>query len=108
MFESSVPRDEAGVGRARANNPDELPGDATSKHGSDPQHDDVGSTDKTPVQAMYGAPLGREEEASTVSEYVATLQGGLRAAYRHACAWLQRAALHQKVSTLGRVVGTRV
>ena len=37
-----------GVGRARATNPDELPGDATSKHGSDPQHDDVGSTDKTP------------------------------------------------------------
>ena len=48
MFESGVPRDEAGVGRARATNPDELPGDATSKHGSDPQHDDVGSTDKTP------------------------------------------------------------
>ena len=39
MFESGVPRDEAGVGRARATNPDELPGDATSKHGSDPQHD---------------------------------------------------------------------
>ena len=48
VFESDVPRDEAGVGRARATDPDELPGDATSKHGSDPQHDDVGSTDKTP------------------------------------------------------------
>ena len=48
MFEGGVPRDEAGVGRARATNPDELPGDATSKHGSDPQHDNVGSADKTP------------------------------------------------------------
>ena len=47
MFESGVPRDEAGVGRTRATNPDELPGDATSKQGSDPKHDDVGSTDKT-------------------------------------------------------------
>ena len=47
MFEGGVPRDEAGVGRARATNPDELPGDATSKHGSDPQHDDAGSTNKT-------------------------------------------------------------
>ena len=28
------------------------------------------------IRAMYGAPLGPEEEASTVSEYVATLQGG--------------------------------
>ena len=47
MFESGVPRDEAGVGRDCATYPDELLGDATSKHGSDPQHDDVGSTDKT-------------------------------------------------------------
>ena len=46
MFEGSVPRDEAGVGRARATDRDELPGDATSEHRSDPQHDDVGSTDK--------------------------------------------------------------
>ena len=46
MFEGGVPRDEAGVGRASATDPDELPGDATSEHGSDPQHDDVGSADK--------------------------------------------------------------
>ena len=46
MFESGVPRDEAGVGRARATDPDELPGDATSEHRSDPQHDDVGSADE--------------------------------------------------------------
>ena len=39
-------RDEAGVGRARATDPDELPGDATSEHRSDPQHDDVGSADE--------------------------------------------------------------
>ena len=101
MFEGGVPRDEAGVGRARATNPDELPGDATSKHGSDPQHDDRQT--RLPVQAMYGAPLGQEEEASTVSEYVTALQGGLRAAYRHALAGLQRAALHQKHDYDGKV-----
>ena len=56
----------------------------------------LGRQTRLPVQAMYGAPLGPEEEASTVSEYVAALQGGLRAAYRHARAGLQRAALHQK------------
>ena len=38
MPEGGVPRDEAGVGGARAPNPDELPGDATSEHGGDPQH----------------------------------------------------------------------
>ena len=36
MPEGGVPRDEAGVGRARAPNPDELPGDATSEHGGEP------------------------------------------------------------------------
>ena len=36
MFEGGVPRDEAGVKRARAPNPDELPGNATREHGSDP------------------------------------------------------------------------
>ena len=96
MPEVGVPRDEAGVGQARAANPDELPGDATSKHGSDPQHDNMGRQTRLPVQAMYGAPLGLEEEESTVNEYVTALQGGLRAAYRHARAGLQRAALHQK------------
>ena len=43
----------------------------------------LGRQTRLPVQAMYGAPLGPEEEESTVSEYVAALQGGLRAAYRH-------------------------
>ena len=47
--------------------------------------------------------LGPEEEAITVSEYVAALQGGLRAAYRHARAGLQRAALHQKHDYDGKV-----
>ena len=39
----------------------------------------------------------------TVSEYVTALQGGLRAAYRHARAGLQRAALHQKHDYDGKV-----
>ena len=38
-----------------------------------------------------------------MSEYVAALQGGLRAAYRHARAGLQRAALHQKHDYDGKV-----
>ena len=84
MLEGGVSRDEAGVGRARATDPD----DATSEHGSDPQHDDVGSADETSGPG-YGAPLG--------------LQGGLRAAYRHARAGLQRAALHQKHDYDGKV-----
>ena len=46
MPEGGVPRDEAGVGRARAPNPDELQGDAISEHGSDSQHDDAGSANK--------------------------------------------------------------
>ena len=63
----------------------------------------LGRQTRLPVQAMYGAPLGPEEEASTVSEYVAALEGGLRAAYRHARAGLQRAALHQKHDYDGKV-----
>ena len=55
------------------------------------------------VQAMYGAPLGPEEEEKMVSEYVAALQGGLRAAYRHAREGLQRAALLQKHDFNGKV-----
>ena len=55
----------------------------------------LGRQTRLPVQAMYGAPLGPEEEEITVSEYVTALQGGLRAAYRHARAGLQWAALHQ-------------
>ena len=47
MSEGGVPREEAGVGRARAPIPDELPGDATSEQGGDPQHDDAGSANKT-------------------------------------------------------------
>ena len=63
----------------------------------------LGRQTRLPVQAMYGAPLGPEEEESTVSEYVTALQGGLRAAYRHARAGLQRAALHQKHDYDGKV-----
>ena len=63
----------------------------------------LGRQTRLPVQAMYGTPLGQEEEESTVSEYVAALQGGLRAAYRHAREGLQRAALHQKRDYDGKV-----
>ena len=42
----------------------------------------LGRQTRLPVQAMYGAPMGPEEEEST--------------AYRHARVGLQRAALHQK------------
>ena len=87
MPEGGVPGDEAGVEQARASHPDELPGYATSQHGGDPQHDDAGPADTT---------SGPEEEETTVREYVAALQEGFRAAYRHARKGLQRAALHQK------------
>ena len=63
----------------------------------------LGRQTKLPVQAMYGTPLGPEEEETTVSEYVAALRGGLRAAYRHAREGLQRAALHQKLDYDGKV-----
>ena len=63
----------------------------------------LGRQTRLPVQAMYGTPLGPEEEETTVSEYVTALQGGLRAAYRHARAGLQRAALHQKHDYDGKV-----
>ena len=48
-------------------------------------------------------PLGPAEEEQTVSEYVATLQDRLRAAYCHAREGLQRAALHQKHDYNGKV-----
>ena len=103
MLEGGVPRDEAGVGRARAPNPDELPGDATSKHGT-PNMMMLGRQTRLPVQAMYGAPLGLEEEESTLSEYVAALQGGLRAAYRHA---VKRESRDHRLPR-GRAAGTTV
>ena len=55
-----------------------------------------GRQTRLPVQAMYGTPLGLDEEERTVSEYVTALQEGLGAAYRHAREGLQRAVLHQK------------
>ena len=67
----------------------------------------LGRQTRLPVQAMYGTPLGPEEEETTVSEYMSeymvALQGGLRAAYRHAREGLQRAALHQKHDYDGKV-----
>ena len=63
----------------------------------------LGRQTRLPVQAMYGTPLGPEEEETTVSEYMVALQGGLRAAYRHAREGLQRAALHQKHDYDGKV-----
>ena len=47
MPEGGVPGDKAGVGRARAPHPDELPGYATSQQGGDPQYDDAGQANKT-------------------------------------------------------------
>ena len=85
-----MPGDETGVGQARATHTDELPGYAPSQHRGDPQHDDAWPADTTLVQAMYGMPLGPDEEERTVSEYMTTLQGGLRAAYQHAREGLQR------------------
>ena len=35
---------------------------------------------------MYGTPLGLDEAEQTVSKYVAMVQEGLRAAYRHGVA----------------------
>ena len=55
------------------------------------------------IQAMYGGPLGPDEEEQTVREYVAMLQDRLRAAYRHAREGLQRAALHQRHDYDGKV-----
>ena len=63
----------------------------------------LGRQTRLRVQAMYGAPLGLEEEESMVREYVTALQGGLPAVYRHARAGLQRAALHQKHDYDGKV-----
>ena len=100
MPEGGMPGDEAGVGRACAPHPDELPGYATSQHGGDPKYDDAGQADTT---SMYGTPLGPEEEETTASEYVAALEGGVRAVYRHAPEGLQRAALHQKHDCDGKV-----
>ena len=49
----------------------------------------LGRQTRLPLQAMYGAPLGPDEEEKTMSEYVAAFQEGLRAAYRHARKGLQ-------------------
>ena len=66
--EGGVPGDEAGVGRARAPHPDELPGYATSQHGGDPQHDDAGPADTTSGRGHVWDPLGPKEEETMVSE----------------------------------------
>ena len=63
----------------------------------------LGRQTRLPVQAMYGTTLGPEEEETTVSEYVAALHEGLRAAYRHARKGLQQPALHQKHDYDGKV-----
>ena len=63
----------------------------------------LGRQTRLPVQAMYGTPLGLDEEERTMSEYITLLQEGLRAAYRHALEGLQRAALHQRHDYAGKV-----
>ena len=52
-----------------------------------------------PIQVMYGTPLGPDEEEQTVSEYLATLQDGLR----HAREDLQQAVLHHRHNYDGKV-----
>ena len=63
----------------------------------------LGRQPRLPIQAMYGSPLGLDEEEQTMSQYVATLQDGLRAAYHHAREGLQWAALHQRHDYDGKV-----
>ena len=96
MFEGGVPRDEAGVGRARALILMSYRATPQASTGVTPNMMMLGRQTRLPVQAMYGAPLGPEGEESTVSEYVAALQGGLRAAYRHARAGLQTGGVSSK------------
>ena len=86
--EGGMPGDEAGVGRARATHPDELPGYAAGQHGGDPQYDDAGSADTTPGPGhVWGTPgAGRDGERVR-----GPTPGGLRAAYRHA-----REGLHER------------
>ena len=63
--ESCLLRDEAGVGRARATHPDELPGCASGQHKGDPHHDDARPADTTfgpgQVRNAPGAGRGRED-----------------------------------------------
>ena len=103
MAEGGVPGDEAGVGRACAPHPESYRATPQASTGVTPNMMMLGRQTRLPVQAMYGAPLGPEEEETTVSEYVAALQWGLQAAYRHAHEGLQRAALHQKHDYYGKV-----
>ena len=48
-----------------------------------------GQQTRLPVQAMYGTPLGPNEEERTVSEYITELQEGLGAAVQYAHEGLQ-------------------
>ena len=63
----------------------------------------LGRQTRLPLQAIYGAPLEPDGQEQTVSEYVTALQDGLRATYRHARVWLQRAAMHQRHDYDGKV-----
>ena len=103
MPEGSVPGDEAGVGRARAPHPDELPGYATSQHGGDPQYDDAGPADMTSGPGHVWDTPGAGGERNHGERVRGPLQGGLRTAYRHAREGLQREALHQKHDYDGNV-----
>ena len=84
------------MGRACATHTNELPGHAPASTGVTPNMMMLGQQTRLPIQAMYGMPLGLDEEQQTMSVYVAALQDGLREAYRHAREGLQRAALHQR------------
>ena len=81
MPEGGVPGDEAGVGRACAPHPDELPRYATSQHGGDPQHDDAGPADTTSgpghVWDTPGAGRGRNEGERVCGHTPGGVKGGV-------------------------------
>ena len=79
-----------GVGQAGTTHTNELLDEAPGKHGSDTEYDDAGPTDS----AVDSGHLRPAQEERTVSEYVAALQDGLKAAYRHARVGLQQPAMH--------------
>ena len=88
MPEGGVPGDEAGVGRARAPHPDELPGYATSQHAGDPQHDDAGPVDKTSgpghVRDTPGAGRGRNDSERVRGRTPGGVKGGVPTCLRGA------------------------
>ena len=89
--------------RQRAERLDRADATPQASTGVNPNMMMLGQQTGLSIQAMYGSPLGPDEEEQTVSEYVAALQDGSRAAYCHTREGLQRAALHQRHDCDGKV-----